>query len=137
MYFDSVIELVCQYDLLLLANNAFTPGSFHFVCWIAFYFSFLFFLFSFSLLQPEFLPVTEARSLYTSKNSVSLICRTTLFRQLHQSDTRRGMSECQMVPPSSLCSGKALVVPYNQRFARVRMAWFGGPDFSVRSTEYL
>ncbi|KAM6126885.1 LOW QUALITY PROTEIN: triadin [Pterocles gutturalis] len=44
---------------------------------------------------PEFLPVTGARSPCTSKNSVSLICRTTVLRQLHWSDTRQRKSECQ------------------------------------------
>lgn len=45
MYFDFIIELVCQYDLLLLANNTSTPGSFNFVCRITFYFAFFFLLF--------------------------------------------------------------------------------------------
>jgi len=51
MYFDSVTELECQYDLSLLANNVFTPGPFNIVRWVAFYFSFLIFLFHSSSLS--------------------------------------------------------------------------------------
>lgn len=44
MYFDSVIDLGCQYDLLVLANNTFTVGSFClFHCFPLFFPVFFFF----------------------------------------------------------------------------------------------
>lgn len=79
--------MACQNDLLFLANNIFIPQPFNFVFCIPFYFSFLFLLFyffkTFSLLEPEFLPVTKASFLYTSKNNLTFTCRTSLFRELH------------------------------------------------------